>query len=78
MKKNILISVDGEAKKIVEEFGLGIYFEPENKEKFIEKVFYLKNNGKIMVDRDVVYQKFLESYDRRSLANKMLENVISL
>src|SRR5690606_34873628 len=38
MYKPILIGVEGEAKNLIEHYGIGIAFLPENKSDFFEKI----------------------------------------
>ena len=76
MKKPILIGVDGEARKMVEDYELGHFFEPENKQKFIEKLFLMKNNRGSIESK--AYLQFLKAYDRKVLADKMLRYVTNL
>ncbi len=68
----ILMGVDGEARCIIESFNAGIAFEPENISDFISKI--------AKFDDDVYYKKckngcfeLAESFDRTTLANKMLQ-----
>ena len=72
MQKPILLGVDGQAREIVEHYGAGIYFEPENEDDFIGAV---KN---ICEDKDL-YQRLQsgcehlsKAYDRAHMAKKML------
>lgn len=68
----ILLGVDGEARKIVERFKIGEYFEPENEEQLIQlilKIYFKKNYLKF-------YKKNASSiihlYDREILSKKMI------
>lgn len=72
MRIPILIGVDGEAREMIEEFGAGLYYEPENMEDFKQK---LEN----LFSSDAVYQacqdggeRLAAAYDRKRLASEML------
>lgn len=49
MQIPILLGVDGEARSIIEKYHAGVFFEPENKEDFVQKLnllmirFYIRN-----------------------------------
>ncbi len=73
MRIPILLGVDGEAREMVEEFGAGLFYEPENREDFLEKLNTLFSS-------DEVYEKCCDggkqlarAYDRKRLAAEMLE-----
>jgi len=78
MQKPILLGVDGQAREIVERYGAGIYFEPENESDFIDAV------KKIHEDKDLYKQlqsgceRLSKAYDRSSMAKKMLSLVCRL
>lgn len=72
MQKPILMGVEGEAKEIVESYGAGLCFEPENEADFMEKLHQLLNPD--------TYHKCCEGcqnlaahFDRKVLADKMLD-----
>ena len=74
MQKPTLLGVEGQAQEILEKYGAGVCFEPENEKDFLEKLNVLKEVS--------VYEKcqagcevLAKEYDRKVLANKML-NVI--
>jgi glycosyltransferase involved in cell wall biosynthesis len=69
MHKPILLGVEGEAKKLIEEYGLGIAFEPENQSDFLEKIDVLINGGETA---HIDYKAILNDFDRKVLALKML------
>ncbi len=72
MLKPILLGVQGQAQEILEKYGAGVCFEPENETDFLEKLYLLKDVN--------VYEKcqagcevLAKEYDRKVLANKMLK-----
>jgi len=72
----ILIGVDGEARRIVEEYNAGVYFEPENSEDFLQKL----NN--FVQNKDTHKYKeggmlLAKSFNRKKLAKKMLNYIIN-
>ena len=72
MGKPILLGVEGQAKEIVNEFGAGVCFEPENTNEFIESVDKLKTEDEFYesVSRNAL--KLAQAYDRKELAKEML------
>lgn len=72
MQCPILIGVDGEAREIVEGYGAGLFFEPEDAESFVVK---LKE-----ITRQDIYAKCQEGcstlakdFDRKHLAERMMQ-----
>jgi len=45
MLKPILLGVEGQSREIVEQYGAGICFEPENQEDFLRKLLVVKNDA---------------------------------
>jgi glycosyltransferase involved in cell wall biosynthesis len=69
MRKAILIGVDGESRKIVEDAQAGIYFEPENPNDLLEKILWLKNdNSKSDFLGNNGYDFVVNHFDRKVLA----------
>lgn len=66
----ILMGVEGEAKEIVENYGAGLCFEPENEEDFIYKLQELEN-PEIYNSCKSGCLKLAENFDRKILANDM-------
>jgi glycosyltransferase involved in cell wall biosynthesis len=72
MQKPTLLGVQGQAQEILDKYGAGICFEPENEVDFIEKLSIL---------RDVSFHQKCQDgcadlaadYDRKKLADKMLD-----
>lgn len=72
MSKPILLGVDGQAREIVDRYGSGIYFDPENEPSFIratKEIFSNKSLYKKMQDGCI---DLANSYDRKKLADEML------
>lgn len=71
--KPILLGVDGESKKIVEEAKAGISFLPENVDDFVKQVMYLNNNRNILKEFSENGKRFVEkNFNRKILAKKYL------
>ena len=69
----ILLGVDGEAREMVEEFGAGIYYEPENAYEFKKKLDYLFSSEEIYQSCQNGGEQLAKAYDRKRLAAEMLE-----
>ncbi|UII77595.1 glycosyltransferase family 4 protein [Flagellimonas sp. HMM57] len=68
MHKPILLGVEGESKKLIEDYGIGCCFEPENIEDFLEKLHLIETN-KI---KSNAFEKIILDFDRSNLAKQML------
>ena len=77
MQKPILLGVEGESKKIIEDFNAGVSFEPENKTDFLEKLYFLKNNKKEYNNFQQGCYNLAKAFDRKIKANDMLKIIIS-
>ncbi len=74
MNKPILLSVDGEARQLIESIPAGLFAEPENPKDLVAKILYLKehpeeqkqfgNNGRQFV---------IDHFNRKELADQYLE-----
>ncbi len=75
MEIPILLGVDGEARSLIEKYRAGIYYEPENKNDFLQKVLKLKQD-KPFYDRCKKGGRQLASdYDRKRLAKDFLDKI---
>jgi len=73
MHKPTLLGVEGQAQEIIEKYNAGICFEPENESDFLEKLYVLKNNDKKYKEFQQGCKKLALAFDRKVLADKMLE-----
>lgn len=74
MRKPLLLGVNGESRRIVEEAGCGLYFEPENEDDLCSKLLYYRDNPEARrLHGDNGYTYVLENYDRKKLAGKLLD-----
>jgi len=69
MNKPILLGVEGESKEIIDSYGVGISFEPENENQFISSIEKVKTKKYTEWDFDAL----LKDFDRVNMAKKMLQ-----
>jgi len=74
LKIPIILGVEGEAQKIIENYKLGVCYEPENEKSFLNALESIMN---FEFDDDL-YLKFIEDFSRENLAEKMLNHLIEL
>lgn len=72
MRKPILLGVEGQAREIVEGYGAGICFEPENEIDFLAKLQQLKNDAGLYGTLQEGCSRLALDFDRKRLAEKML------
>lgn len=72
MEIPILLGVDGEARSIIEQYDAGLFYEPENKEDFIQKIDQLFSDPWRINNCKAGCRKLAQDFDRKILANKML------
>jgi len=71
MRKPIIISVEGEAQKIIEEANSGFFSEPENPVLLKEKILYAYKNPKILLEMANNGRKYVEeNFDRSKIADE--------
>ncbi|WP_456440002.1 glycosyltransferase family 4 protein [Caldithrix abyssi] len=69
MARPIIISVDGESRRLVEEAGAGVFSQPEDASMLKEKILDLKNNAQWRKQLGANGRKFVEEhFDRNKLA----------
>lgn len=73
MRIPILLGVDGEAREMVEEFGAGLFYEPENKDDFLEKLNTLFTSDEVYRNCCDGGERLAKAYDRKRLAAEMLD-----
>jgi glycosyltransferase involved in cell wall biosynthesis len=71
MRKPILLGVDGQARELVEEFDVGLYFEPENKDSFKVKVEIFSSDYQLYDKLSANCVELVQQYDRGNLAIEM-------
>jgi len=73
MGKPIILGVEGQAKEIIDEFGAGISFEPENSEEFVDAINKLKSDTELYKSLSSNALNLAKAYDRKKLAKEMLQ-----
>jgi glycosyltransferase involved in cell wall biosynthesis len=72
MRKPILLGVEGESKAIIDKYGVGSAFEPENKTDFLEKLNKLTTDPVFYAGCQDNCTRLAADYDRNVLASAML------
>ena len=72
MGKPTLLGVEGQAEEIIKKYGAGLCYEPENERDFIEKLYSLRRDRNLYSRCQVGCLKLAMSFDRKVLANNML------
>jgi glycosyltransferase involved in cell wall biosynthesis len=73
MQIPILLGVDGEARRIIENYRSGVYYEPENVNDFVQRVLELYSNRKDATRFSDGLERLSLDFDRNVLAQKMFE-----
>ncbi len=73
MHKPILLGVEGEAKKLIEDYRVGETFEPENEIEFLDGVDKILNNKDTYIKG---YTSVVKDFDRVNLADKMITFIL--
>lgn len=73
----ILLGVDGEAREMIEEYGAGLYYEPENEDDFKQKLDYLFSSKTVYQSCQDGGEQLAKAYDRKRLAFDMLSIIES-
>lgn len=73
MNKPILLGVEGQAKEIIDSYQSGLCYIPEDKDDFLKQVVLLTNTPAEIERLKNGCPKLVHDYDRKKLANEMLE-----
>lgn len=73
MAKPILLGVEGEARAIIESYGAGLCFEPENEEDFLSKLQMIKQDHGAFQAYQSGGLQMAKAFDRTVLAADMYE-----
>lgn len=73
MQVPILLGVEGESQDIVQKYGAGICFEPENETDFLAKLKLIREDVVLYGKLQEGCLKLAEDYDRKHLAYKMFD-----
>ncbi|WP_287829111.1 glycosyltransferase family 4 protein [Bacteroides sp.] len=77
MEIPIIMGVEGEAQEIVESYGAGLCFEPENEKDFMKKINLLLNDRDLYDSCKKGGKKLSVDFDRKELAGNMLDIIKS-
>jgi len=79
MKKAILIGVNGESRKIIEDANCGIYFKPEDHNDLAEKIKYLKDNENLLNEYGHNGYEYVQKiFDRKKIAKDYLDTITKI
>ena len=73
MEKPTLLGVEGQAQEIIETYSAGLCFEPENSSDFLDKTVRLKTDRQLYLRLQQGCRSLAADFDRRVLADRMLE-----
>lgn len=73
VQKPILLGLEGETKAIIESYGAGLCFEPENSEDFIQRVLHFYNTRKNLTFYQLGCKKLAYDFERKRIAKNMLD-----
>lgn len=74
----IMLGVDGEARSLVEKYGAGLFYEPEDKEDFLAKLNRLISDRELYAKCQEGCDRLAKDFDRKRLAQDMLEAIESV
>ena len=77
MQKPILLGVDGQARRIIEEYEAGIYFQPENPEALLSVLTEFQKNTVLRCRLQQGGLELAKAFDRATLANKMADILLA-
>jgi glycosyltransferase involved in cell wall biosynthesis len=78
MEIPILLGVDGEARRMVESYQAGLFYQPENKMDFLEKVKTLISKPELINRLKQGGAALSSDYDRKKQARLFLEKILSI
>ena len=78
MQIPILLGVEGESAEIVNKYGAGLCFEPENKVSFVEKLTILKENHEVYNNCQKGCLDLAKSFNRKKMANDMRNYLLEI
>jgi glycosyltransferase involved in cell wall biosynthesis len=78
MQIPILLGVEGESKAIIEKYGAGLCFEPENEEDFFLKLNMLYKDKEAYHKCQNGCTELAKAFDRKRLANEMFEILLDI
>jgi len=70
MYKPILLGVEGESKKLIEDYEVGVYYHPENEESFLKAIVDIQRIDKESFKDNC--NKMLADFDRNNIAENLM------
>ena len=74
MYKPILLGVEGESKKLIDDYEVGVCFEPENKESFFNAIKDIQKLERELFK--VNCNKMLADFDRNNIAENLIKFIV--
>ena len=74
MYKPILLGVEGESKKLIDAYGVGVCFQPENEQSFLNALYDIQK-----LDREsfkINCNKMLTVFDRNNIAENLIKFIV--
>ncbi len=71
--KPILLGVEGEAQELIETYGAGVCFQPENAEELLQKLNFIVNNPQLYQRLQTGAKRLSSEHDREQLAKRMFQ-----
>ena len=78
MQIPILLGVEGESAEIVNKFGAGLCFEPENKTSFVERLTILKEDQELYMNCQKGCLNLAKSFNRKKMAEDMRNYLLEI
>ncbi len=75
-EKPIIVSIDGEAKRLIEQSGAGIFVAPEDVEQIKKAILQLYQNKKIALEMGEKGRKYVERYFNRKKLAEHFEGIL--
>ena len=74
MYKPILLGVEGESKKLIDKYEVGVCFQPENKESFLNAIYDIQKLDRVSFK--VNCNKMLADFDRNNIAENLIKFIV--
>ena len=73
--KPVLLGVEGESKKLIENYNVGIAYEPENSKSFLKAISEVQNLNKKLFKKNC--DKMINDFDRNKIAEELIKFIKS-
>jgi len=78
-ERPVLLSVDGEARKILETANAGVFVEPENTAQMMDAILFLKSKPEMCTEMGVNGRVYVSKfYSREKLAQKLEKSLVDI